>query len=109
MQVARHVFTVRYAYPRRGPATALLAILACSLWPGFVTAADPATTEPEQKAAAEPDAPVKWVCRHERPTGSRKSVKVCREKSVIEDSAEFSRESLKRSQHYGNPTVTPPG
>jgi hypothetical protein len=109
MLVARHVFTVWYAYRRRGPATALLAILACSLWPGFVTAADPAATETEQKVAAEPDAPVKWVCRYERPTGSRKSVKVCREKNVVEDNAEFSRQSLQRTQHYSNPTVTPGG
>jgi hypothetical protein len=109
MQVARHVLTVRYACPRREPATALLAVLACSLWPGFVTAADPATTETEQKVAAESEAPVKWVCRYERPTGSRKSIKVCRDKKVIEDNAEFSRQSLQRTQHYSNPTVTPGG
>jgi hypothetical protein len=89
--------------------TGLLAILACSLWPGFVTAADPAATKTEPKVAAEPDAPVKWVCRYERPTGSRKAKKVCRDEKVVDDNAEFSRQSLQRTQHYSNPTVTPGG
>lgn len=88
---------------------ALLAALLCSVSPGLVSAADEAANDTGQKVAAATDEPVEWICRYERPTGSRKFIKVCRDKKAIDKNAEVSRQSVQRAQHYGNPTVTPPG
>jgi hypothetical protein len=67
--------------------------------------------EPEKSDAAATtadEAVEQFVCRYERPTGSRKSVKVCRAKSAIEEDADGSRGAVDRIKHYANPAAAPP-
>lgn len=109
MPVIRHIHSSGPAASRRLPGAALLAVLTCSGWPGLAAAEEAAAADSDAEVAAKADEPVEWSCRYERPTGSRKSVKVCRTKQAIEENAEVSRQSLQRAQHYGNPTVTPGG
>ena len=48
-----------------------------------------------------------WVCRKEMPTGSHRTIKVCRRAADIEaDSAEV-EQTMNRQRHYGNSSVTP--
>ena len=109
MTVIRRIHSSGPADCRRLPGAALLAVLACSLWTGSAIADDAAAKATSEKVAAEDDEKVEWSCRYERPTGSRKAVKVCRDKKGIDEGAEISRQSVQRAQHYGNPTVTPQG
>ncbi len=50
-----------------------------------------------------------WVCRKETPTGSHRSIKVCRRKADIEDSIAEVEQVMNRQKQYGNPSVTPRG
>jgi hypothetical protein len=65
-------------------------------------AQDADAADPAAKAADE--AVEQFVCRYERPTGSRRSVKVCRAKTAIEEDADGSRRAMDRMKHYANPT-----
>ena len=65
-----------------------------------------AANPPAAKAADE--AVEQFVCRYERPTGSRRSVKVCRAKTAIEEDADGSQRVIDRIKYYGNPAVSPP-
>lgn len=67
---------------------------------------DAATTDASAKAADE--AVEQFSCRYERPTGSRKAVKVCRAKTSVEENADGSRRAMDRMKHYGNPAASPP-
>ena len=109
MSVARRIHSIGLANRRRLPGAALIAVLACGAWPGLAAAEDAVAKDTGEKVAAEGDEPVEWSCRYERPTGSRKAIKVCRDKKGIDAGAEVSRQSIQRTQHYGNPTVTPGG
>ncbi|MFZ2509363.1 MAG: hypothetical protein WAW79_12930 [Steroidobacteraceae bacterium] len=50
-----------------------------------------------------------WVCRKETPTGSHRSIKVCRRAADIEASRAEVEQTMNRQRHYGNPSVTPEG
>lgn len=63
----------------------------------------PASAKPEGEAAP------KTVCVKERPTGSRRVVKVCRSASDIADSESESERVIDRTKHYGNVGYSPPG
>lgn len=61
-----------------------------------------------QAAANTPAGLEGFSCRYEKPTGSRRSIKVCRALSAIEDDSDISKKSMGRAQHYGNPSLSPP-
>ena len=63
--------------------------------------------EPAQVAANGPARAETFSCRYEKPTGSRRAIKVCRAQSSVEDDGEISRKSMGRAQHYGNPALSP--
>lgn len=69
--------------------------------------------EPAIAAAAATEGPAKdaedWVCRKETPTGSHRSIKVCRRAADIEASSQEVGQVMNRQRHYGNPSVTPEG
>ncbi|RPI14784.1 MAG: hypothetical protein EHM60_05890 [Lysobacterales bacterium] len=58
-------------------------------------------------AKAADEAVEQFSCRYERPTGSRKAVKVCRAKSSIEEDADGSRRAMDKMKHYANPAAAP--
>jgi hypothetical protein len=109
MPFARRSLSIGLANRRGLRGAALIAVLACGAWPGLAAAEGAAATDTGEKVAAKAAEPVEWSRRYERPTGSRRAVKVCRDKKGIDEGAEVSRQSLQRAQHYGNPTVTPGG
>lgn len=88
------------------------------LWMGCLVAAlmsgtaVPAVADDAGKtdtAAAPADEAVEqFSCRYERPTGSRKAVKVCRAKSSIDEDADGSRRAIDKIKQYGNAGITPP-
>jgi hypothetical protein len=77
----------------------------------LISAAVPAMAEDAAKsdaAKAADEAVEQFSCRYERPTGSRKAVKVCREKTSVEEDADGSRRAMDKMKHYANPAASPP-
>lgn len=60
-----------------------------------------------QAAANTPTGLEDFSCRYEKPTGSRRAIKVCRALSAIEEDGDISQKSMARAQHYGNPALSP--
>jgi hypothetical protein len=81
--------------------------------PGLITclilAASPVMAD--EKAAAQPEgtAAPAVVCTNEKPTGSRRVVKVCRTAADMAEDETGSKRVVDRAKHYGNAGLTPPG
>lgn len=68
---------------------------------------EPAVASVDQsKEAAEADENA-MVCRKETPTGSHRTIRVCRPKKDIEAGNKIVQREMNRFKHYANPTVTP--
>jgi hypothetical protein len=83
-----------------------LACLAASL----TLLALPAIADDTRSAAeSEGKAAPTTVCTKERPTGSRRMVKVCRTADQMAEEESGSERVINRTKHYGNAGFTPPG
>lgn len=84
---------------------ALASLAACLSLLALPAVADDtrAAAKPEGKAAPT------TVCTKERPTGSRRVVKVCRTADQLAEEESGSERIIDRTKHYGNAGFTPPG